>query len=117
MEWLVPPKRGIAMATNFRISVHGKSKGLHVSLRGDFDGISAHELLAFLKKYSHPSSTLFINAGSLGDIHPFGVRVFQGNLNVLNGQSLTLVFTGRNALRLTPEQPMPYDLTISTGAP
>jgi anti-anti-sigma regulatory factor len=102
------------MATNFRISFHRNSKELHVKLRGDFDGTSAHELLAVLKKYSHSSSRVFINTGCLADIHPFGVQVFQGNLNVLNGQSLKLVFTGRNALRLTPEQPLPFDLAIST---
>jgi hypothetical protein len=108
-------KRGIAMATNFRISARRKSKGLYVGLQGDFDGVSAHELLAILKKYSHPGSTVFINTGSLGNIHPFGVGVFQGNLNILKGKSLTLVFTGRNALRLMPEQLVPYDLTIYTG--
>jgi hypothetical protein len=102
------------MATNFRISVHRNSKDLHVKLRGDFDGISAHELLAALKKYSRPSSRVFIHTGCLGDINPFGVRVFQGNLNVLTGHSLTLVFTGENASSLKPEHPLPFGLSIST---
>lgn len=101
------------MATNFRISVHRNSENLHMKLMGDFDGISAHELLAALKKYSHYSSKIFIHTACLGDINPFGVRVFQGNLNVLNGYSLTLIFTGENASRLTPEEPLPLGLTTS----
>jgi anti-anti-sigma regulatory factor len=102
------------MATNFRISARRHSKDLHVKLKGDFDGISAHELLAALKKYSLRSSKVFIHTGSLRDINPFGVRVFQGNLNVLTGHSLKLIFTGENASRLTPELPLAFDLTIST---
>ena len=102
------------MATNFRISVHRNSENLHMKLMGDFDGISAHELLAALKKYSHHSSKIFIHTACLGDINPFGVRVFQGNLNVLNGYPLTLIFTGENASRLTPEKPLPFGLTTST---
>ena len=101
------------MATNFKISVHGNSENLHMKLIGDFDGISAHELLSALKKYSYHSSKIFIHTACLGDINPFGVRVFQANLSVLNGYSLTLIFTGENADRLTPEKPLPFDLTMS----
>ena len=99
------------MATNFRISIQGNSENLHVKLRGDFDGISAHELLAALKKCSLRRSKVFIHTGCLRDINPFGVSVFQSNLNVLTGHSLTLIFTGENASRFAPEKPLPLDLT------
>ena len=105
----------MAMATNFRISARKHSEDLHVKLRGDFDGISAHELLAVLKKYSLHSSKVFIHTGCLREINPFGVRVFQGNLNVLTGHSLKLIFTGENASRLTPELPQALDFSISTA--
>jgi len=38
------------MANNFRISVHRSSENLHLKLMGNFDGISAHELLNVLKR-------------------------------------------------------------------
>ena len=101
------------MATNFRISIHRNGENLHVKLRGDFDGISAHELLATLKKCSLRRSKVFIHTGCLRGINPFGVRVFQGNLNVLTGHSLTLIFTGENASKFTPEKPLPFDLACN----
>jgi hypothetical protein len=105
------------MATNFRISVHRNSENLHLRLMGDFDGISAHELLGNLKRYSHRTSKVFIHTNCLGDIHPFGLNVFHNHLDVLKGTSLELVFTGEHASQLAPEKPMLFDLNISTEPP
>jgi hypothetical protein len=101
------------MARNFRISVHRNSENLHVKLMGDFDGTSARELLAVLEKYSNCTSTVFIHTACLRNIHPFGVSVFQSNLDVLKGKPVKLVFTGENALQLAPERRMVFDLIIS----
>lgn len=105
------------MATNFRISVHRNSENLHLRLMGDFDGISAHELLGNLKRYSYRTSKVFIHTSCLEDIHPFGLNVFHTHLDVLKGTSLELVFTGEHATRLAPEKPMQFDLIISTMPP
>lgn len=102
------------MATNFRISAHRNSENLHLKLMGDFDGISAHELLGLLKRYSNRTLKAFIHTSCLGNIHPFGLNVFHNHLDVLKGKSLELVFTGENASQLTPEKPMLFDLIIST---
>ena len=102
------------MATNFRISVHRNSENLHLKLMGDFDGISAHELLELLKRYSNRTLKVFIHTSCLGNIHHFGLNVFHNHLDVLKGKSLELVFTGENASQLTPEKPMLFDLIIST---
>jgi anti-anti-sigma regulatory factor len=105
------------MATNFRISVHRNSENLHLKLKGDFDGISAHQLLDILRRYSHRTSRVFIHTSCLGDIHPFGLSVFHNHLEVLKGKSRELVFTGEHALQLAPERPLFFDLTISTVPP
>jgi len=105
------------MATNFRISVHRNSENLHLRLMGDFDGISAQELLGNLKRYSHRTSKVFIHTSCLGDIHPFGLNVFHNHLDVLKGKSLELVFTGEHASQLAPEKPMLFGLNIFTEPP
>jgi len=105
------------MAINFRISVHRNSENLHLTLLGDFDGISAHELLGNLKRYSHRTSKAFIHTSCLGDIHPFGLNVFHNHLDVLKGKSLELVFTGKHASQLAPEKPVLFGLIISTMTP
>lgn len=102
------------MATNFRISVHRKSEDLYLKLMGNFDGTSAHELLNLLKRYGNRTARIFIHTSSQRNIYPFGVNVFHNDLDVLNGRSLTLVFTGEHASRLAPEEPIPSGLTIST---
>jgi hypothetical protein len=105
------------MATNFRISVHRNGENLHLRLMGDFDGISAHELLENLKRYSYRTSKVFIHTNCLGDIHPFGLNVFHTHLDVLKGISLELVFTGKHASQLAPEKPVLFNLIISTVPP
>ena len=102
------------MATNFRIFVHRNSENMHLKLIGDFDGTSAHKLLSVLGRYCNRTSKVFIHTSCLRDINPFGRDVFHDNLDVLNGQSITLVFTGENASQLAPEKPVSSDLIIST---
>ena len=91
------------MALNFRISIHRNSRNLHLKLAGDFDGSSAHELIHVLEKNCSGTSRVFIHTGSLEDIHPFGRNVFHNNLDVMNRQSVALLFTGENAEQLAPE--------------
>jgi hypothetical protein len=101
------------MAINFRIFVHRNGENLHLKLIGDFDGTSAHELLSVLKRYGNRISRVFIHTSCLRDIHRFGRNVFHDNLDALNGQSVTLVFTGENASKLAPDKAMFSDLIIS----
>ena len=46
---------------NFEISVRRNREGLHLKLGGDFDGISAYELLSVLKTNCNPNSKVFIH--------------------------------------------------------
>ena len=105
------------MAKNFKISTHRNDENLHLKLIGDFDGTSAFELLNVLKGKSDRTSRVFIHTSGLRNIYPFALNVFHNNLNVLKGKCVELVFTGENACRLAPEEPMPFDLAISTIPP
>lgn len=107
----------VIMARKFGISVHRNDQNIHLKLAGDFDGISAHELLKVLKRYCSRSSRVFIHTSCLRSIHPFGRNVFHTHLALLKGQSVELVFTGEKASRLAPERSVLFDLTISTAPP
>jgi hypothetical protein len=105
------------MGRKFRISIHKNDQDIHLRLAGDFDGISAHELLDVLKWCGNCPSRVFVHTGSLRDIHPFGRNVFHGNLTILKGRSMKLIFTGEKASQLAPERALLFDLTISTAPP
>jgi len=85
------------MATNFKIAAHRNDENLHLTLKGDFDGTSAHELLDVVRKRAAHTSRVFIHTSNLRDIHPFGLHVFCSNLDILKGQFVKFVFTGENA--------------------
>ena len=106
------------MARNFKISVQRNGENVHLKLRGDFDGTSAHELLSALNKHAnHATARVFIHTSSLSMIYPFGLDVFQGNLSSIKAKSLDLVFTGESASRLAPREPGHAGLNITAEPP
>jgi anti-anti-sigma regulatory factor len=106
------------MATNFKISVHRNGENLHLKLRGDFDGTSAHDLLTALNKYTNQSTVrVFIHTSCLSMLYPFGLYVFHCNFSSIKGKSLELVFTGEHASRLAAEKHGPSGLIITAAPP
>jgi anti-anti-sigma regulatory factor len=105
------------MAKNFTITTHTNSGFLYLTLGGDFDGISAHELIDMLRQNSSHYSKIFIDTGAMCDIHPFGVDVLQSYFDRLKGSPSEFVFTGENALRLAPNKPPTLDISISAVPP
>ena len=105
------------MAQDFEISVHRVSEDIHLKLTGDFDGISAHELLNALGTSCAPCSQVYIHTGSLKTLDQFGLQVFHSYFDRLKGTSLDLLFTGEHASRLAPEKGVLFGLTISTIPP
>jgi len=89
------------MANNFKISVLKKSADLHIKLKGDFDGMSAYQLIGVLKNHSNTYTRIFINTSSLKAVHLFGKNVFHKNIEFLDRRSCRLFFTGRKASELT----------------
>jgi hypothetical protein len=101
------------MATNFRIAVHRNSENLHLKLIGDFDGNSAFELLDAIRSHSHHPSRIFIHTNGLKAVEPFGLDVFHTHFDLLKGESIELVFTGKNAATLAPQTSPLFGFSIS----
>lgn len=89
------------MANNFRVSFQKKKSNLHVHLKGDFDGTSAHQLIRVLRNHSGTCRKILINTQSLKEVHLFGMNVFHRNLEFLNQQACDLMFTGQKASEFT----------------
>ena len=91
------------MAVNFKI-VQRKSSAhnsVHLTLDGDFDGTSAHELINAVRVYRRKGERVFIDTNGLKSIHPFGQVVLQRNLSGLCGRCHNLVFLGDHGQRLS----------------
>ena len=91
------------MAINFKMVVHRNSENTHLKLVGDFDGSSAHELINMLKDNCRRSSKVFIHTNSLQHVDWFGRNVFLSNLKLVKMKFSLIVFTGKKAAELVPE--------------
>jgi len=105
------------MAKDFKIFVQMKGEDVHLKLRGDFDGTSAHELLNVLRRSCAPCSKVYLHTGPLKTLHRFRLQVFHSNFDLLKCKSLDLVFISEHASRLAPEKGMLFDLNISIIPP
>mgnify|MGYP001825418617 FL=1 len=83
------------MASNFQLFLNQNRDSLHFHLYGDFDGMSAHELIHALKKHGKDYFEVFIDTNDLTEIHSFGVDVFQNNLNFMTKKNSNIIFIGR----------------------
>jgi len=90
------------MAANFKISVRAKGDSLLLTLNGDFDGSSAHELLNTVSCNSKKVAKIIINTSGLNKIFEFGRNVFLRNLKSLQKHAQTIVITGSFKEELAP---------------
>ena len=90
------------MASNFRIFSHRNSDNLHLKLKGDFDGSSAHQLINTPKEQNGNVSKIFIHTCNLSSMDPFILEVFQKNFSV-NKLSDRLTFTGEYSDKMALE--------------
>lgn len=89
------------MAINFKIFQLKNRSSVHLTLNGDFDGTSAHELINTLKSYGSDVDQVFINTNGLTSVHPFGQVVLYRNLPLLRSGQKNLVFIGNHRRRLS----------------
>ena len=87
------------MASNFQVFLNQNRNSLHLHMFGDFDGISAYELINALKKHSQKHFEVFIDTSDLNQIHAFGIDVFQKKVNSLGKNNKNLIFIGRHRHR------------------
>ena len=90
------------MASNFHIISYKDRDSLYLSLSGDFDVGSAHELINTLTKNGNGSWDIFIDTNNLKTIHPFGRDVFQKNLSRIIEQLKNLIIVGANKYKIAP---------------
>lgn len=90
------------MAKNFRITSRRKADGLHLTLNGDFDGMSAMELVYALKEYAGLAHTIYIETEGIRKLFPFGLDVFQKHFCFTPAAAGKVVFSGSPALQLAP---------------
>jgi len=84
------------MASNFKIFAFKTKDSLHLKLDGDFDESSAHELIDTFIAHSTGLWDIFIDTNNLKTINPFGIDVFQKNLNGIKKQFKNLIIVGAN---------------------
>jgi hypothetical protein len=92
------------MASNFRIFINRNNNRLELKLAGDFDGTSACELLNTLSERCDGVDSVLVNTSRLKEIYPFGQDTFHNNLYRLRKKAIRLVFTGKKAMSIAPEQ-------------
>lgn len=89
------------MAMNFRIVRLKSNNTIHLTLDGDFDGTSAHELINALKSFRSDERRVVIHTNGLKSVHPFGQVVLFRNLSGLCGRCNNFVFIGKHGRRLS----------------
>ena len=92
------------MASNFTMRFQRKNGNLHINLRGDFDGSSAHVVLNAIKRKYDDADKIFVETGGLKTVSPFGRGVFQGLLSELKGKQAKIILSGENRADLAPEE-------------
>ena len=97
-------KGSVPVASNFQFFPHRTKNSLHMKLYGDFDEISALELLNALTDHGNGTHQIFIDTNDLRTIHPYGQEMFQKNISILNRQFINLTFIGNNKHSISPEK-------------
>jgi ABC-type transporter Mla MlaB component len=91
------------LASNFKIFSFKNKDSIHLRLSGDFDGSSAHELINTLIEQNVGIWDIYIDTNNLKTIHPFGIDVFQKNLNGIKKQLKNLIYVGANKHQIAPD--------------
>jgi anti-anti-sigma regulatory factor len=84
------------VASNFQLFSHKNQNSIHLSLYGDFDGDSAHQLVNALKQTCHDAVNVFIDTNDLNRVYSFGINVLEKELRFLFKKPVGLIFIGRN---------------------
>ncbi len=91
------------MAKNFKMKRKNNGEGLHIKLRGDFDGTSAHELVNELNKALRGNNRVIVHTEELRNVLPFGCSLFGSTFGLTKSKVDLLCFTGGFANQIAPE--------------
>ncbi len=84
------------MASNFQLFSHRNKNSVHLSLFGNFDGSSAHQLINSLKNISKDFKHICIDTNGLNNVYPFGLRVFEKQLKRVSKKIYSITFIGKH---------------------
>ena len=104
------------MAANFRIKLHRKTNNIRMKLCGDFDGMSAMELICAIKDNSTAAKRIYIETDGLNSLLPFGLDVFQKKLSLPPAISGKLVFIGNHSQAIAPKGTSFINLSQGTNS-
>ena len=84
------------MASNFHINFYNFGDILFLRLSGDFNEVSANELINKLMEHRADSLDIFVDTNELTTIHPFSRNTFQKNLDIIKKQFKHFFIIGAN---------------------
>ncbi len=85
------------MSTNFKISKHRNGQNLHLKLSGDFDDVSALQLLSELNNGHSGIYRIIVHTSSLDSLHCSNRTIFTKYLDEISSQPCRIMFTGEYA--------------------
>ncbi len=91
------------MAKPFEIKLKRVGNNLHLRPKGDLDGSSAMQLVNALHEHYNGVGRVYIDTDALGSIFPFGVQIFQKQLNPAHLPLNRLLFVGKKGLAIAPK--------------
>ena len=90
------------MSNNCKIEFNRNRGNLNVSLKGDFDGSSAWELIHLLHEQYDGEGYVFIDTKQLRTIRPFGGDTFRNCFNPGRLPKNRLFFKGEKGFEIAP---------------
>lgn len=92
------------MAENFQITIRHEDGALYFGLWGDFDGISAVELVYTLREKARVNRKIYVETDGISQVLPFGKHLLQAHFDLYPSLTGKVIFLGKNGLKLIPKQ-------------
>jgi len=94
--------KGLKMAKNFRITTRWEENSLYFDLWGDFDEISAIELIYTLRDKVNESDKIYVETGNIKNLSNTGKHAFEKHFSLSPALHEKIIFIGDNASQITP---------------
>jgi anti-anti-sigma regulatory factor len=91
------------MAANFTMRFERENGNLHIHLRGDFDGSSAHLLLNAMERNYDNARKIFVDTSGLRRVFSFGREVLRVGLPRVEANQGKIVFNRKDKVTLCPK--------------
>ena len=88
--------------SDFRIFMHRNEDVLHIKLMGDFDELSAFQLIHALENVCAGIRRVMIHTDCLKNISSLSLEIFKQRFSQLNVPVFRISFTGKNSNRMMP---------------